>query len=287
MLCKLMTDPGMRRFNYFKKKVVLITGGANGLGRALSIFLAKAGSELIILDIDTVKAAKTVTEIIESGGSCRFIKLDVTNYVQYEKIISGLYKSGREIDILINNAGMNLTGEVRDLKLDDWDKIIQLNLMGVVNGITLMYPLMVKQGRGQIVNIASMAGLAAIPLVAPYVATKFGVVGLSNVLRMEGKEFGIRVNTVCPGRLETDLLECSEIIGVDRKNFLDKVPMKAFPPERAVKKIVAGMMKNKPYIVFPSYVKWLWWTYRFFPWILQPFYRYSIRQFRKLRAISH
>lgn len=268
---------------YFQDKVIIITGGGSGLGRALAIRMARFAARIHILDIHRNHAIETKDQIAKMDGMASYHQVDVTDYNQLSEIFDHILRKEGRIDILINNAGMSITGEVQDLKLDHWRKSVELNLMGSVHGITVVYPLMVKQGFGQIVIISSMAGLAPIPLIVPYVTSKYALVGLSRSLRLEGESLGIKVNTVCPGRLDTALLDSSEILGVNREQFLKKVPFRAVSLSKAVQIIMKGIISNRSMILFPAYVRWLWWAERYMPFILNPFYRYSLKQFRKFK----
>jgi len=269
---------------YFQGKVILITGGGAGLGRALSLEMARCGARLHVLDLSTDKAIDTKEWIIREGGSVRFHKADVTDFAHFSQLIDAIYESDGRIDVLINNAGINITGEARDMQKEHWYNPLNINLMGTVNAISLVYPRMVGQGSGQIVNIASMAGLAPIPLISPYVASKFAVVGLTRSLRLEAEGLGIKINLVCPGRLNTSILESSDILKVNREEFMKQIPFAPMPLPAAVKKIIRGMIANKPMIIFPGYVRWLWWADRYLPFVLKPFYRYSLIKYRKLRT---
>ncbi|MBS0000785.1 MAG: SDR family oxidoreductase, partial [Cyclobacteriaceae bacterium] len=225
-------------------------------------------------------------EIIKAGGKAFAYTVDITDPKEFSRVIDEIYSREGRIDVLINNAGMSITGEARDMSLDHWRKTIELNLMGSIHGIVLVYSMMAGQGSGQIVNVSSMAGLAPIPLIVPYVTSKYALVGLSRSLRMEGKLLGVKVNLVCPGRLDTTLMDSSEIIQANRESFLARVPFKAVTLDKAVSKILKGMVRNRGVLVFPGYVRWMWWMERYFPGLLKPFYRYSLRQFRKIRHES-
>jgi len=268
---------------YFQDKVIVITGGGAGLGQALAIEMAHHNARIFVLDINKNWAKETSEMILQNGGKASYYQVDVTDFEQLSDIIEKIYKTEGKIDILINNAGISVTGEVRDMHLKHWSKAINLNLMGVIHGITIVYPKMVKQGFGQIVNIASMAGLAPVPFISPYVTSKYAVVGLSRSLRLEAQGLGVKVNLVCPGRLNTSILDHSMMVNVDKKKLQSNVPFNAMPLTKAVNKILKGIVINKSLIIFPPYVRWLWLADRYFPLILKPFYRYSIKQFRKMR----
>jgi short-subunit dehydrogenase len=269
--------------NYFKGKVIVITGGGAGLGRALAIEMARLQGRVHILDIKDYDFSLVGEGILPAGLNISFHVTDVTKYDQFSRVIGNIYEMEERIDVLISNAGINITGEARDMKIEHWKKTLNVNLMGTVNGIAMVYSRMAQQGSGQIVNISSMAGLAPIPLISPYVASKYAIVGLSRSLRHEAKDLGIKINLVCPGRLNTGIMKSSDILQVNRQKFMDQIPFNAMPLPVAVKKIIHGMIANKPIIIFPAYVRWLWWADRYLPFMLIPFYRYSINKFRKLR----
>ena len=268
---------------YFTGKIVLITGGGGGLGRALALRISIRGARIYIMDINRDGGEETVRMIREAGGVARFMMGDACRIEDFKSVLDRLASLENRIDILINNAGMSITGEIRDLNIEHWKKVIDLNLMGAVNGISAVYPEMVRRGSGQVVNIGSMVGLAPIPLIAPYMTSKYALTGLTRSLRYEGKGLGIRVNLVCPGRLETALLDSSEVLGADRELFFKEIPFRAYPVIKAAERIIRGMIRNESMILFPAYVKWLWWAERFVPYLVVPFYRYSIKKFREIR----
>jgi NAD(P)-dependent dehydrogenase (short-subunit alcohol dehydrogenase family) len=269
--------------NYFQGKVIVITGGGSGLGLALAIEMAHLQAKVHVLDIKDETFSVAGEWGPPAGINISFHQTDVTNYDQFSQVIGNIYEMEERIDVLINNAGINITGEARDMSIEHWKKTLNVNLMGTVNGIAMVYSRMARQSSGQIVNISSMAGLAPIPLISPYVTSKYAIVGLSRSLRQEAKDLGIKINLVCPGRLNTNIMESSDILQVNRDKFMDQVPFDAISLPVAVKKIIRGMIANKPLIIFPAYVRWLWWADRYLPFILKPFYRYSINKFRKLR----
>jgi NAD(P)-dependent dehydrogenase (short-subunit alcohol dehydrogenase family) len=270
--------------DYFAGKVVLITGGGAGLGRALASGIAGHGARVFILDIDETAANETVNKIRDRKGTAFFLKTDICSYEEFSAAVENIHRQEGRVDVLINNAGKSITGEARDMTIGQWRKVFDLNSLGSINGIALVYPEMARQGSGQIVTISSMIGLAPVPLVGPYVASKYALTGLSRSLRLEAKTLGIKINLVCPGRLETTLMDTSDIVLADRDKFLAWVPFRAFPVDKAARIIIRGMIQDKAMIIFPSYVKWLWWTERYLPFLLNPFYHYSIRKFREIRV---
>ena len=146
---------------------------------------------------------------------------------------------------MFNNAGIAILGEERDVSLDDWRRVLDVDLYGVVHGVRAAYPIMVKQGAGHIVNTASLAGLVPAPGEASYAAAKFGVVGLSYTLRVEGAALGVKVSVVCPGFIDTPILTVSPIrYATDRARMMALAPT-PMAPEECAETILRGVEKNR------------------------------------------
>ena len=174
------------------------------------------------------------------------------------------------LDYIFNNAGIVVGGEVRDVSIDDWRDVLDVNLFGVVNGVAAAYPLMVDQGHGHIINTASIAGLIPFPVEVSYVASKYGVVGLSNALRVEGADLGVNVSVVCPGLIRTPIFYTSKLIKIDREKMLKSLPERfIITPEECASVILRGVERNKAVIVVTGVAKVFWWLHRINPgWIL-------------------
>src|SRR5512139_669743 len=163
-----------RRVGY-SGAVALITGGASGIGEAL----ADRGAEVVIADRQAEEAEAVAAEIRDRGGKAYALALDVRDADAFDALVSEVVKRSRRIDFFFNNAGIGVSGEVKSYARRDWDDVLDVNLHGVVHGIQAIYPLMVAQGSGHIVNTASMAGLIPTPGGASYGASKHAVVGVS------------------------------------------------------------------------------------------------------------
>lgn len=248
----------------FDGAVSLVTGGARGIGRALCMELARRGSEIVLADLDTALAEKTAADIRQQGGSVTCVELDVRDPHAWERVVRATVERCQRLDYLFNNAGICLFGDVRIHQPEHWDRIIDINLRGVVHGIHAGYSVMLRQGYGHIVNTASMAGLMPVPWMASYTATKSAIVGLSTALRVEAAEAGIRVTVLCPGVVRTPALEDGGEFG----GFLEPVseagrrriwhgtcPM---PVERFATLALRGVAKNKPIIVAPLVSRLIW-----------------------------
>ena len=188
------------------------------------------------------------------------------------------------LDYMFNNAGIAVTADARDLRLEHWHQVIAVNLLGVIYGVHAAYPIMVQQGYGHIVNTASLAGLLPYPTNLPYTTTKHAVVGLSLSLRVEAADLGVKVSVVCPGWVQSGMSAASPILNVRREQAQSSLPFKSMETDTAARRILAGVARNQAVIVFPLYARVLWWVYRMRITWLNPLGFKLIRDFRRLRV---
>jgi NAD(P)-dependent dehydrogenase (short-subunit alcohol dehydrogenase family) len=252
----------------YKDAVVIITGGASGIGRALAEELAGRGASIIIADLQVELAREIAAGINSRGGKADALILDVTNAIAVKNLVEEVYHKHGRLDYIFNNAGIAIFGEAIQYSHEDWEKVLHVNLHGVVHGIEAAYPIMIKQGFGHIVNTASMAGLMIVPYLASYVATKYAVVGLSKTLRVEARPYGVNVSVVCPGVIRTPMMD-----GGKFGKMLVHVPavvmekmekyFRPMAPDIFAKKVINKVAKNKVIIIVPSWWKIFWWNERF------------------------
>jgi len=266
----------------FTDKIVVITGGASGIGRALGEELCGSGARLILADINAELLSQTGEALRASGGQVETSPLDVRDPEAVKRLIEETARDQGRIDYLFNNAGIVVGGEARDVSLDDWRGVIDTSLYGVVHGVLAAYPIMVEQGSGHIINTASLAGLIPAPGEISYVAAKYGVVGLSHALREEGADLGVRVSVVCPGFIDTPILRTLKVVKLDRDRLLAQIP-KTMPVDQCAREILRGVERNKATIVVTASGKLLWRLYRYTPWLLSPLFRRSLRKMREMR----
>ena len=249
-------------YEVFNNKIAIITGAASGLGMGFAKELGKAGATVIAADINLDGVEKTVAEI---GGNAEAHKLDVTDSAAVVALVDSTVEKHGRIDYIFNNAGIAVQGYVEDIPIADWDAIIDINLKGVAYGTSAAYKHMVKQGSGHIVNTASLAGLTPAPLLAPYSTVKFGVVGLSDTLRVEAQAKGVTITALCPGFIETGIYENSRASGFDKKKAKESIPGGIMPLEKGVKKLLDGVVKKKRVVTLPWFAHVLILSYKLTP----------------------
>jgi NAD(P)-dependent dehydrogenase (short-subunit alcohol dehydrogenase family) len=275
--------------NVFEGKVAIVTGGGMGLGRALCGELARLGATVIAADIAGDMANQAAAQIEQSGGKARAAQLDVSKNDQVSRLVDQTITELGRLDYMFNNAAIVIGGDARDLTVEQWDRVLDVNLRGVLYGTLAAYHVMVKQGHGHIVNVSSLSGLISQPGNAPYCTAKHALVGLSLSLRFEGADLGVKVSCVCPGDMKTHIyknmtvvnmkVDTEEIVRVSRSShFL----MPQWSAERAAREILAGVARNKALIVFPGVVRGIWRLDRLFPGVL---YRVNVRRMRMFRRI--
>lgn len=209
MAFKTKPDP-----DQFKGKVAVVTGAGSGIGRSMAILLGKLGVRVYVADLNGEAAIETAGTINDAGGKATGHKIDVTQPEQLEALATEIFEAEGRVDILHNNAGIGHAGQIKDTPLEDWQKVLGVNVFGVVNGLNAFVPKMIEQGGdAHIVNTASMAGLTASAGMAPYVTSKFGVTGMSLALDAELRPSGIRVTALCPGVINTAIVKDSTMRG--------------------------------------------------------------------------
>lgn len=264
-------------------KVAIITGSAGGLGKALAQEMAARGCYLVLADINTDLLEKTAAELQRAGVQLDAKATDVRDPAQVQALVQGAYDDLGRVDYVFNNAGINVCAELRDTTLDDWNDLIDVNLRGVIHGVHAAYPIMREQGFGHIVNTASMAGLVPAAAEGAYAATKHAVVGLSSALRIEAEAFGVRVSVVCPGLINTPILESTKYVKFDRDAILKIAPEKPMDPRKAARLVLRGVDRNQFLIVMSATAHVLWQFYRYAPATSVRLGRFAIGMFRSVR----
>lgn len=239
-------------------KRCLITGAASGIGRATAIAVAGHGAELFLTDRDGEGLERVATEIRATGGTVtHFATADVADHDAVVSLAKEMHAHAPSMDVVMNIAGISTWGRIEELEHDHWRRTVEINLMGPISVLECFVPPMIEAGRGgQIVNVSSVAGLFGLPWHAPYSASKFGLRGVSEVLRFDLRKHGIGVSLVCPGAVKTPLVGTVEIVGVDRESpkihkLVRRFEERAVTPEKVAEQIVEAIEKNR-YMVFTS-----------------------------------
>jgi NAD(P)-dependent dehydrogenase (short-subunit alcohol dehydrogenase family) len=272
--------------NHFENKVVVVTGGASGIGRALCEELGQREAAMVIVaDINAEGAGQVASAITTTGGRARAAHLDVSRAEDVQKLVEETVSEHGRIDFMFNNAGIAICGEVRDMDIDHWRHILDVNLWGVIYGTTAAYQVMTRQGFGHIVNTASLGGLIPEPMATAYATTKHAVVGLSTSLRAEAAELGIKVSVVCPGFVQTRVHDAATYIGIKREDAISEMSssMKMMDAPDCARVILRGVERNKAIITDTALTRLLWWLYRLNPAVLGPFLQKGVSDMRALR----
>ncbi len=220
-----------------KGKNAIITGAGRGIGYAVAIALAKEGVNVGLIARSKEQLEKVVNEVEALGVKAAFTVADVSKNEEVTKATETITNELGAIDILINNAGIAKFGNFMDLEIDEWEKIIQVNLMGVYYVTRAVLPGMIEQKAGDIINISSSAGQKGAPITSAYSASKFGVLGITESLAMEVRKHNIRVTALTPSTVATDL-------AIDN-NLTDGNPDKVMQPEDIAEFIVSQLKLNK------------------------------------------
>jgi NAD(P)-dependent dehydrogenase (short-subunit alcohol dehydrogenase family) len=239
-------------------KRCFVTGAASGIGRAAAIAAAAKGADVYLTDINGEGLDSAAEEIRSAGGTVSFAApADVSDHEAVVSLAGRIHEAYGSMDVVMNVAGISTWGAVEELSHEDWRAQVDVNLMGPIHVIEAFIPPMIEAGRGgHLVNVSSSAGLFGLPWHAAYSAAKFGLRGVSEVLRYDLKRHGIGVSLVCPGAVDTGLVGTVNIVGVDREDpaiqkLTDRFQRRAISPDDAARQIVRAVEKNR-YLVLTS-----------------------------------
>jgi NAD(P)-dependent dehydrogenase (short-subunit alcohol dehydrogenase family) len=243
---EVMSDP-------FSGAVAVVTGAASGIGAALVQSLAARGAVVVATDVNAARLASVAASV---PGRVTTAVVDVSDADELTRLLEGVAAEQGRLDYVFNNAGIVAGG---DFELTDeavWQRIVDVNLWGVVNGTRAAYAVMLRQGSGHIVNTSSSAGVMPVSRSVAYATTKHAVMGLSTSLRAEAARKGVRVSVVLPGMVDTGIFDAAANAGdYDYARAVERVPFAKITPARAAEHILDGVAKNKQQIVFPFYNK--------------------------------
>ncbi len=247
-------------------QVAIVTGGGSGIGAALVRAMAARGATVVIADIDETAAKAVAAEL----AGVTSVTLDVTDAAAVADLVTGVAADEGRLDFMFNNAGIAVGGAADELTLAHWDRVIDVNLRGVIHGVHAAYPVMLAQGSGHIVNTASLAGLVPGPMLAPYAAAKHAVVGLTLSLRAESAGRGVRFSAICPGFVDTPLLgrvnpDLPQTSAGSNAAGLARLVGKLYHAEPLAQDVLRGLARNRALIVAPRSARVAWRMTRYVP----------------------
>jgi NAD(P)-dependent dehydrogenase (short-subunit alcohol dehydrogenase family) len=254
-------------------KVAIVTGGASGIGEALCLELARRGARVIVADIDGDGARRVAAAIARASGQASAYTVDVSREPDVRHLVEQTVGTHGRLDYLFNNAGIVIEGDARDLTVDHWRRVLDVDLYGVLYGMLAAYPIMARQGFGHIVNTASAGAFFPDPGNAPYCTAKHALIGLSLSLRLEGTDLGVRVSAACPGYVRTNIFENASVVNMPARAALHGrareqaagLPRRMMTADQAAQVILDGVARNKPVILFPAGIRWARRVYYVFP----------------------
>jgi NAD(P)-dependent dehydrogenase (short-subunit alcohol dehydrogenase family) len=255
----------------YSGKVAIITGGSSGIGAAIAKEIASAGAEVVLADRQVDLAAGVASAIRDRGGKATAAEVDVRSLASMTRVVEETAARLGAVHYFFNNAGIGVGGPMNTYEPRDWDDVFDVNLRGVAYGIQAVYPVMIRQRAGHIVNTASVAGLLPAPGQGGYTATKHAVVGLSKALRIEAKRHGVRVSALCPGVIRTPILTGGKygrlnMEGLSEKRMLGMwEKLRPMDADLFARKVLRAVAQNEGIIVVPGWWKALWYLDRLSP----------------------
>lgn len=247
----------------YPQKRAFITGAASGLGEALCLLLARDGWTLGMADMRPDALETAAAKVSAAGGKPLLYTLDVRDRTVYESVVQKFLAAAGGVDLVVNNAGVGGGGEMGEFTLEDWDWLMGINFMGVVNGCHYFAPVLQTQRSGHIINTASAAAIIPVPGMAAYCSAKAAVKMLSEVLSNEMHPFGARVSVVMPQFFRTNLYERTRGSGSsDARRLIERARYSA---EDVARVVLRDAGRGRLHILFPFHTRIYWWLGRFFP----------------------
>jgi NAD(P)-dependent dehydrogenase (short-subunit alcohol dehydrogenase family) len=245
----------MTRKTELTGKIAVVTGAGSGIGAATARLLAAHGAKVHLADLNADAAETVARQIRQAGGSAEAHAVDVCDPAAVEALAKAVYDADGRVDILHNNAGIGHGGNIEATTIEDWQQVIGVNLLGVAYGIQAFVPRMLTQGQpATIINTASLAGLMPVALMAPYCASKYGVVGMTEALNAELSGQGIHVSAVCPGMINTPIVRTGIMRGRMEENHAQVTATYArrgTSPEAVAEAILHAISTRKMIVTVP------------------------------------
>jgi NAD(P)-dependent dehydrogenase (short-subunit alcohol dehydrogenase family) len=276
--------------SHFQDTVAIVTGGASGIGRALCQELGQRGAVVFVTDINLEGARQVASAITTAGGRAHAAYLDVTQGEDVREFIEGAAVKQGRLDYVFNNAGICMVGEVRDMTLEQWRRVMDVNLWGVIYGTMAAYQVMLQQGFGHIVNTASADGLMPFPMMTAYATTKSAVIELTTSLRAEAAELGVKVSVACPGMIRTGMQDATTLVtklrDPDKLRSQSQFSIVMMEADECARAILRGVARNKGVIIVTAFARVCWWLCRLHPALITPLHRAWVDGVRAARRVS-
>lgn len=230
--------------------VAVITGGASGIGRATALELARRGADIVVADLNDTRIEEVRAEVEALERRFLGVHCDVAKDADVERLRDEALGTMGHVDIAMSNAGVAMLGPAEGLSMEEWDWILQINLLGVIRGARAFIPHMLERGSGYIVNTASVAGLYAYAWDHPtYITAKFGVVGFSEALALYLRPQGIGVSVLCPSLVTTNIADTARMGGADMEKWLGEMPLEEAIDAELVGPMVADAIRDDRYLI--------------------------------------
>lgn len=266
-------------------QTILITGAGSGLGQALALQLANPNTHLLLNDVSEDALIGTVSLLEQMSGEYSTVPFDLSALNGLPKWVHSMLDTHGSIDWVINCAGISITSAALNLNTTQWQRILSINLQAVIALSTILGQHMKARGTGRIINIASMFGQLPAPSGIAYATTKHALVGFTRTLQIEMSNTGVMVHLVCPGFIRTELFANAEYIEVEKEK-LQPDTSKMLTATDSARKIIQGIQKNRSWIVFPLYVKLLWWLEWCAPWLARWIWTQEWRKFNQITDVQ-
>jgi NAD(P)-dependent dehydrogenase (short-subunit alcohol dehydrogenase family) len=248
-------------------RLAVVTGAGSGIGREIALELARRGSRVVAVDLQGDTAEKTAVACAEVGPEAQGVACDVADVDAVRALASRVHGEHGPVDVLVNNAGVGMSARLTDMTIADWRWIRSINLDGVVHGCHTFGPAMLERRRGHVVNVSSGLGYTMRATEPAYVTSKAAVLALSRCLRADWADAGVGVSAVCPGVINTPILDSTRFLGdqVETVERTRRTFRRGHPPELVARDVVVAIRTNKGVVPVGWEAKLGWWAQRLLP----------------------
>jgi NAD(P)-dependent dehydrogenase (short-subunit alcohol dehydrogenase family) len=267
-----MSSRSGRARTHIAGTVAVVTGAGRGIGRATALSLAARGATVVCADLDGEGAEKVAAACGERGPAGHGVTVDVASRPDLAELAGRIERDWGAVGIVVNNAGVGMSGHFTDMTAADWEWIRSINLDGVLNGCAVFGPRLLEQGRGHVVNLSSGLGYLPTATEPAYATTKAAVLALSQSLRADWRRFGVGVSAICPGVINTPIVEHTRFVGdtqAARRARAVKLFRRGHPPERVAAAVIGAIQRDRAVVPVGAEARFGWYMHRFAPVAVQ------------------